>query len=192
MTETPETPDPSDPESSSLDTKDALDDSAVRQTPPRTPYTAAANVVKTVQLESVRFGAFSAQGFATADDIPDDAVLNGASSFLRPIVHFLGNGFVAETTLVFRLSGRIPDREDVTYAVVQATLDAEYSPKADSTEPFSNDDLEDFAFCYCPFHVWGYWREFVQSSLARLDLPHVTVPLFLIDQATKLVRDKLD
>ena len=77
------------------------------------------------------------------------------------------------------------------YAVIQATLEARYSLKPD-TPIFDEEDLKNYALCYCPFHVWGYWREFVQSSLARLDLPQITIPLFLIHQAPQLVQDKLN
>ena len=45
---------------------------------------------------------------------------------------------------------------------------------------------------YCPFHVWGYWREFVHSSLARLEFPALTVPLFQIGMAQGLVVDEMD
>ena len=155
-------------------------------------FAAARKVVKGVALEAVRFRALAAQGFATVDLIPDDADLNGATSFLRPSVTSTEEGFSTRTTLVFRLSGKLPGEVALKpYAVVRATLEAEYSLNADAPE-FSEEELTDFALCYCPFHVWGYWREFVQSSLARLDLPHVTLPLFLINQALKLVRDDLD
>ena len=158
---------------------------------PATPFIAAAKVVKGVQLDAVRFSAYSVQGFETVDTMPDEAALSGATSFLRPTVSALPERIVTQTTLVFKLGGKLPDGLLATYAVIRATLDAEYSPKPDAPE-FTEEELKDFALCYCPFHVWGYWREFVQSSLARLDLPQVTIPLFLIDQATKLVRDKLD
>ena len=160
--------------------------------PKPVPFLAAARVVKAVNLDAVRFSTFSAQGLATVDTIPEAADLNGASSFVRPVATAFDETISTQTTLVFRLTGRLPDGGDVTLAVLRATIDAEYSWKPGRAAEFTEDELADFAFCYCPFHVWGYWREFVQASLARLDLPHVTIPLFLIDQAPKLVRDKLD
>ena len=64
--------------------------------------------------------------------------------------------------------------------------------EGDGRVSYSFHDLKDFALCYCPFHVWGYWREFVQSSLARLDLAQFTLPLFLIGQAPQMVQDRTE
>ena len=160
---------------------------------PKTPFTAAAKVVVAVQLSSVRFSACSAQLLESIDDIPDGVALYVSMKFSTPTILPVDDGLSTRTTLLFRMSGKLPDNEESPkpYAVVRATLEARYDLKPD-TPKFSDDDLRDFALCYCPFHVWGYWREFVQSSLARLDLPQTTVPLFLISQAPQMVQDKLE
>ena len=75
--------------------------------------------------------------------------------------------------------------------MVKATLEASYALKEDSPD-FTDEQLKTFALHYCPFHVWGYWREFVHSSLARLEFPALTVPLFQIDMAQALVVDEVD
>lgn len=160
---------------------------------PRSAFATAAKVVRAVQLHSVRFGAFSAHALENVDAIPEADTFSVTTKFLRPSVDVTENGFATRTTLLFRLgptqSGEASSSKP--YAVIQATLSASYGLKPDSPE-FSKDDLADYALCYCPFHVWGYWREFVQSSLARLDLPQVTIPLFLINQAPEMVQDSLD
>ena len=81
--------------------------------------------------------------------------------------------------------------EAVPCVVVKATLEAAYSFGDDAPE-FTEDQLITFALHYCPFHVWGYWREFVHSSLARLEFPALTVPLFQIGMAQALVVDEMD
>jgi hypothetical protein len=150
------------------------------------PFTAAAKVIRAVQLEAVRFSAFASESLAFRAD--EAVVFNGSSSFLRPEVRPREQGISTKLTLTFRLNGRFPDESETTCALIRATLHADYRFKPESPV-FSADETRDFALCYAAFHVWGYWREFVQSSLARLELPHVTIPLYLIDQAPKMVRD---
>jgi hypothetical protein len=160
---------------------------------PRTPFDAAAKVVRCIHLATVKFGAFSAQALETSDAIPEDVVFAASTKFLRPTVMPTDGGFSTTTTLVFQVGGRMPGAESPPspYALIRATLEARYDLKPNSPT-FSEDDLNDYALCYCPFHVWGYWREYVQSSLARLDLPQFTLPLFLIDKAPGMVTDRLD
>ena len=155
------------------------------------PFAAAAKVVRSVQLIAVRFSACSAQLLESIDVIPDEVDLSVSIKFLTPTILPVNDGFSTKTTLLFQMGGKHGEGSPKPYAVVRATLEARYDLKPD-TPRFSDGDLRDFALCYCPFHVWGYWREFVQSSLARLDLPQITVPLFLIVQAPQMVRDKLD
>lgn len=163
------------------------------QPKPKTPFEAAAKVVRSIQLEAVRFHAVSARALEPSHAIPTDITFAASTKFLQPTVMSTEDGFSTETTLVFQVSGQTPGGESPTnpYAVIQATLEARYKLKPDAPK-FGEDVLKDFALCYCPFHVWGYWREFVQSSLARLDLPQFTIPLFLIHQAPQMVQDKLD
>ena len=40
-----------------------------------------------------------------------------------------------------------------------------------------------------PFNSWGYWREFVQSSLSRLGYPPLTLPLFRVQLAKDWMLD---
>jgi len=160
---------------------------------PKTPFESAAKVVRSVQLAAVQFRAFSAQALDASQTIPEDTMFAFSTKFLRPTVTPTEEGFSSKTTLLFQVGGKRPNQESAPepYAVIRATLEARYGLKPDSPE-FTEDDLMDYALCYCPFHVWGYWREFVQSSLARLDLPQFTIPLFLIHQAPEMVRDRLD
>ena len=87
--------------------------------------------------------------------------------------------------------------ESEPWVVVKATLEALYVFKDDAPD-FNDEQLRTFALHYCPFHVWGYWRElgdwreFVHSSLARLEFPPLTVPLFQIDMAQAFVVDEVD
>ena len=136
----------------------------------------------------------------TLEEVDDDAHLRASTNFQRPSVHSIRDGtdvgFKATSTLVFRLdtpsiSSDSDDSKTEPCVVVKATLEASYAFKDDSQD-FTEEQLKTFALHYCPFHVWGYWREFVHSSLARLEFPALTVPLFQIDMAQALVVDEVD
>ena len=162
-------------------------------TEPKTPFESAAKVVWNVRLASVSFDDFSAELLDRRERLlEEDVTLSASTKFLRPTAEREGEGFATKTTIIFKIARKLPDdAPPQPVAIIRAALGAEYVLKTDSPE-FSDDELKDYALCYCPFHVWGYWREFVQSSLARLDLPQFTIPLFLIQQAPSMVRDKLD
>lgn len=162
------------------------------------PIEVANEIVTRTRLRRVRFSTFSAHASLEMD--PDDEVrLQASTHFSRPTIDSSDDGadtsFRATTTLEFRLSKPAAssdlDDEDEPSVVVKATLEALYALKDDSSN-FSDGQLRTFALHYCPFHVWGYWREFVHSSLARLEFPALTVPLFQIQMAEALVVDDVE
>jgi hypothetical protein len=164
---------------------------------PKTPFAAAHKIVKVVNLESIQFRSFSAESFTMPKAATPDIGISTSTRFLRPDVSRVEGGFTTRTTLVFQVTEKPQVAEEPgeqatvnAQALLRATIEAGYTFKAPSE--VSDEELADFALCYCPFHVWGYWREFVQSSLARLELPRHTVPLFLIAQAPRMVKDQLD
>jgi len=175
--------------------------SAAARTSPRslTPIQVANGIVTRTRLKRVRFSGFSAHARVAMEDLDTDARLRASTNFCRPGVDPIGEGkdtgFKATSTLVFRLDAPSPSSEqgdeNEPYVVVKATLEASYAFKSDSQD-FSEEQLKTFALHYCPFHVWGYWREFVHSSLARLEFPPLTVPLFQIDMAQAFVVHAVD
>jgi hypothetical protein len=46
----------------------------------------------------------------------------------------------------------------------------------------SNDDLKVFADTNGVFNAWPYWREFLQSTLQRMALPPIVLPLLTMKQ----------
>ena len=163
------------------------------------PIQVANTVVTETRLRRVRFSGFSARARMAVEELGDDARVQASTNFLRPDVDLLGDGkdggFKATSTLVFRLDLQSPSSEEdddrEPCVVVKATLEASYAFKSNAPE-FTEEQLKSFALHYCPFHVWGYWREFVHSSLSRLEFPPLTVPLFRIDMAQAFVVDEVD
>lgn len=164
-----------------------------------TPIQVANEVVTRTRLSRVRFSDFSAHASVAIESMGEDVHLKASTNFSRPTVDSKGDdadaGFKAKTAMLFRLSRPSPSSgqggENEPCVVVKATLEASYAFKDESSD-FTEEQLKTFALHYCPFHVWGYWREFVHSSLARLEFPALTVPLFQIDMAQALVVDEVD
>lgn len=58
-------------------------------------------------------------------------------------------------------------------ALIEATFIAEYEMSAD----VAPDALNEFALHNAPWHIWPYWREYVASQCARLNLAKIALPL---------------
>lgn len=60
--------------------------------------------------------------------------------------------------------------------LVEATFVVAYQNP--TKKRLSENDLQAFAHLYVMTHAWPYWREFVSSSLGRMGLPLLTLPLW--------------
>ncbi|MCC5830871.1 MAG: hypothetical protein JJU36_15600 [Phycisphaeraceae bacterium] len=47
-------------------------------------------------------------------------------------------------------------------------------------DKYGKDQLQAFAEVNAVYNVWPYWREYVQSTLARMGLPTITMPAYRI------------
>ena len=56
----------------------------------------------------------------------------------------------------------------------------------------SQKQLNTFARINGVFNAWPYWREFVQNMVARMNLPTLTLPVFRLEDTTKIRRKKPD
>jgi len=75
--------------------------------------------------------------------------------------------------------------QDKTVVSIMATYELIYQMSKDMK--VSQDELNDFARLNAMFNVWPYWREFVQSTITRMNLPPLVLPLFRIKEAAKQV-----
>ena len=66
------------------------------------------------------------------------------------------------------------DNEKDSLLEITATFNATYK----SDEKLEKDSIEAFSEENVGYHVWPYWREFVQSSCSRLDVPPIKTPLY--------------
>jgi hypothetical protein len=63
-------------------------------------------------------------------------------------------------------------------ATLSAKFSAEYLVRDGSV--ISHEAQQEFAQKNAVYHVWPYYREFVQSTLARSGIPLVEVPMFML------------
>lgn len=68
--------------------------------------------------------------------------------------------------------------EEAQYLEIEAEFCAQYrlSPTAD--QDGLRPAIEEFGRHNLGYHVWPYWREFVQSTCARLGIPPIPVPMY--------------
>lgn len=62
---------------------------------------------------------------------------------------------------------------DSVLAQIETTYVAQYVSEIDPGQ----DALEAFALKNASYHVWPYWREFLASQCARMNLPKLNLPL---------------
>lgn len=74
------------------------------------------------------------------------------------------------------------DMEPVKAATVSATLAARYLFSSELATP-TVDEIEAFGRTSALVHQWPYWREFCHSSLVRMHLPLMMVPLLVLPNA---------
>jgi hypothetical protein len=74
-----------------------------------------------------------------------------------------------------RLKFRAKSPQNEGLAFLEAVYLVVYSLKTEKT--FSNDRYIHFADYCSVFHVWPYWREFVQRSIAGMGLSPLTLPV---------------
>ena len=65
-------------------------------------------------------------------------------------------------------------------AELTATFVAEY--RITTSSPPEHEALEEFAQMNVLYHVWPYWREYVQSMCGRLRLPEIMLPMFRLPE----------
>lgn len=68
--------------------------------------------------------------------------------------------------------------EDVQYLEIEAEFCAQYRLKPSADIDVLRPAIEEFGRFNLGYHVWPYWREFVQSTCARMGIPPIPVPMY--------------
>ena len=89
-----------------------------------------------------------------------------------------GDGESLQIEVAFGLEVSNASGEQELQAEIRGTFELLY--RIPAGEDFSSEEFEAFAQVNAIFNAWPYWRELVQTSLARMDMPVLTVPVFRI------------
>lgn len=90
--------------------------------------------------------------------------------------------FAVEIGTAVRMIDKSPDTEIPKDAkpcvVIEASFVARYLMRNGSDIP--HEALDEFATKNVIYHVWPYWREYLQSTCVRAQLPPFTLPMFVM------------
>jgi hypothetical protein len=84
-------------------------------------------------------------------------------------------------------NARLSDTEEVDEEAVYVEIEADFSAHYDIHDGVEDETLrpalEEFVRYNVGYHVWPYWREYVQGSCARMGIPPIPVPMYLLKNA---------
>ncbi|CAK0768225.1 putative Preprotein translocase subunit SecB [Gammaproteobacteria bacterium] len=104
----------------------------------------------------------------------------------EPVQHHFKVEFECGLRLAATALIRDEDPSTGQVAEIQVLFQADYLIKPGSTP--SKAALDTFASVNVGYHVWPYWREYLQSTCARAGLPLIPLPMYTVPkeyQATK-------
>lgn len=88
----------------------------------------------------------------------------------------------------FFFEARYPDQEEKSKAAV--SIEAKFALKYNrQSGKFTPKEIDSVGHVVAALHSWPYWREFLNSTMARMGLPAITVPLLNVYD---LIEDKDD
>lgn len=131
-------------------------------------------IISVVQIEDVRVCEASCRSLVRPADIVEG--IGAKTSIDADVVKKPeGDGLLLISTQ-FNLEIRASGGDGALQAEVRGIFELSYQVPAD--EKFSSDELKGFGKVNAVFNAWPYWRELVQSSLARMSMPVLTVPVY--------------
>lgn len=94
-------------------------------------------------------------------------------------VHLLGELLMVRA---MNVDQQQPEPGDIRIRLI-AKYASDYRVTKDGEIP--QEALDEFALKNAGFHVWPYWREYIQSTLARMQLPPFTLPMYQVPKVHK-------
>lgn len=134
------------------------------------------DVIAAVQLSDVRLKESSAK--TRVRDVRDIRDAKVSISHGTKIIGRSDDSFIVGARLSARVDAAGTAGEPDAPVSVDVTLALTYSlPAAPS---FPVEVLEEFARVNGAFNAWPYWREYVQTTLSRMNLPPLVLPVFRV------------
>lgn len=131
-------------------------------------------IISVVQIEEIRVCEASCRSLNRPVDIVEG--VGAETSIDTDVVKKPeGDGLLLIRTK-FNLEIRAGGGDGKLQAEVRGIFELSYQVPVD--EKFSSDELKGFGKVNAVFNAWPYWRELVQSSLTRMAMPVLTVPVY--------------
>jgi hypothetical protein len=137
-----------------------------------------ARIGSAVQIDNVRLSEGQFRSFADPSSVAEE--LAAKSSHDAFVTRDPGDDARFLISVRFQLQIRETTGEEELQAEISAAFDLSY--RLPTEDPFSAEEIEGFGQLHAVFNAWPYWREFVQTSLSRMALPSLTLPLYRMPQ----------
>ena len=135
------------------------------------------DLIAAVQLEDVRLkesGAKTRVRDLTTVKNPTISMSHGAK-----VIQRFEDGFIVGAQLTARVdSGDAAN--PATDAPVQIMVAFALAYRLSDAPTYSDAVLDEFAQTNAVFNAWPYWREYVQTTSARMNLPPMILPVFRV------------
>ena len=131
-------------------------------------------IVSVIEIESVRLCEAHCRSAVHPSEIGDAIIVK--TSCETAVVKEPGEDGSLRIEVAFAMEVRSASDEEKLQAEIRGTFGLSY--KVPDDEGFSIEELDAFGQGNAVFNAWPYWRELVQTSLARMSMPLLTVPVF--------------
>ena len=101
------------------------------------------------------------------------------------VFHFSAGVRLVDERLLKALEENPDTADEAAYVEITADFSAHYQMKDGADETSLHDAFGEFGRVNVGYHVWPYWREYVQSTCARIGIPPIPVPMYRIPCATE-------
>lgn len=130
-----------------------------------------------IELSDIDQGETTTQRFRAVNEI-----MEGSSSDDGDQNWYYRFAYSVGTRMIFSVENEISANEDfVPLCEIVAVFVAKYA----SNKQLASEDLEAFAESNVGYHVWPYWREYAQSTCARINLnPAITIPFYFVPKTS--------
>ena len=131
-------------------------------------------IVSVVRIESVRLCEASFRSPVRPSEIADAIGVKASQD--AAVAELPGDDGLFLVRTNFSMEVRGAGDEEELQAEVRGAFELSY--RLPTEESFSSEELQAFARVNAVFNAWPYWRELVQTALARMSMPVLTVPVF--------------
>lgn len=113
-------------------------------------------------------------------NVVEVAPKEGKENF-RVVIFFFSAGVrLVNNASLDTLRNQATSEDEAVYVEIAAEFSVQYVIKKGMTEEQLQGALKEFARYNVGYHVWPYWREYVQSTCGRIGIPPIPIPMYRV------------